>query len=93
MSGVVGAVSDPIKLGFVAADIRVVANKEFLAANPAAKEFFKLFTLPLNDINAQNSLMQDGEKSASDIDRHVKNWIKKNQKTWDSWLDAARKAA
>ncbi len=92
-SGIEGAVSDPIKLGFVAADIQIVANKEFLAANPAAKEFFKLFNLPLNDINAQNTLMQDGEKSATDIDRHVKDWIKKNQATWNGWLESARKAA
>ena len=92
-SGVVGAVSDPIKLGFVAADIQIVANSEFLAKNPAAKEFFKLFTLPLIDINEQNTKMQEGEKSQKDIDRHVKEWIEKNQATWDSWLDAARKAA
>ncbi len=91
--GVEGAVSDPVKLGFVVADIRIVANKKFLAKNPAAKEFFKLFTLPLGDINEQNTKMQNGEKSTKDIDRHVKEWIKKNQKTWDSWLDSARKAA
>jgi len=93
MTGVVGAVTDPLKLGFVAADIRVVANKKFLENNPAAKEFFKLFTLPLADINEQNTRMQDGEKSKEDIDRHVKEWIAKNQTKWDSWLAAARKAA
>ena len=88
-----GAVSNPIKLGFVVADIQIVANKEFLAANPAAKEFFKQFTLPLGDINAQNTLMEEGEKSQKDIEKHVKAWIKKNQKTWDAWLEAARNAA
>ncbi len=93
VSDVTGAVSNPVKLGFVVADIRVVANKKFLAKNPAAKEFFKLFTLPLGDINEQNTKMQNGEKSQKDIDRHVKEWIEKNQKTWDSWLAAARKAA
>jgi glycine betaine/proline transport system substrate-binding protein len=92
-SGVVGAVSDPVKLGFVAADIRVVANKRFLENNPAAKEFFKVFTLPLADINEQNTKMQDGEKSKEDIERHVKEWITKNQETWNGWLDAARAAA
>jgi len=92
-SGIEGAVSDPIKLGFVAADIQVVANSKFLAKNPAAKEFLKVFTLPLGDINEQNTKMQDGEKSSKDIDRHVKEWIEKNQKTWDGWLDTARKAA
>ncbi len=92
VSGIEGAVSDPVKLGFVVSDIRIVANSKFLAKNPAAKEFFKLFTLPLGDINEQNTKMQNGEKSQKDIDRHVKQWIEKNHKTWDSWLNAARKA-
>ncbi|HEY5672351.1 MAG TPA: glycine betaine/L-proline ABC transporter substrate-binding protein ProX [Malonomonas sp.] len=93
VSGIEGAVSDPIKLGFVVADIQIVANSEFLTKNPAAKEFFKVFTLPLGDINEQNTKMQNGEKSSKDIDRHVKEWIKKNQATWDGWLEAARNAA
>jgi glycine betaine/proline transport system substrate-binding protein len=93
MSGVTGAVSDPVKLGFVAADIQIVANKEFLAANPAAKEFFKVFTLPLSDINEQNTKMQEGEKSQKDIKRHVKEWIVKNQEKWNGWLASARAAA
>ena len=93
VSGIEGAVSDPVKLGFVVADIQIVANKEFLAKNPAAKEFFKRFTLPLGDINEQNTKMQNGEKSQKDIDRHVQEWITKNQSTWDGWLAAARNAA
>ena len=93
VSGVTGAVTDPVKMGFVAADIRIVANKKFLAENPAASKFFELFTLPLGDINEQNTKMQDGEKSQEDIERHVKEWIAKNQETWNGWLDAARAAA
>ncbi len=93
VSGVTGAVTDPVKMGFVAADIRIVANKKFLAENPAASKFFELFTLPLGDINEQNTKMQDGEKSQEDIERHVKEWIAKNQETWNGWLEAARAAA
>ena len=63
VSGVEGAVSDPVKLGLVAADIQIVANKKFLAKNPAAKEFFRVFTLPLTDINEQNARMQTGKFS------------------------------
>lgn len=93
VSGIEGAVTDPLKAGFVVSDIQIVANKKFLNENPAAKEFFKVFTLPLGDINEQNTKMQNGEKSTKDIDRHVEEWIEKNQATWDGWLDAARKAA
>ena len=92
VAGVEGAVSDPIKLGFVVADIQIVANKNFLTSNPAAKKFFEVFTLPLSDINEQNAKMQNGEKSQKDIERHAKEWIDNNSAKWESWLEAARKA-
>jgi len=93
VSGVVGAVSDPVKLGFVASDIRIVANKEMLAKNPAVKKFFEVFTLPLLDINAQNTKMNEGQKSQRYIEKHVDEWIAKNQDKWNGWLAEARKAA
>ena len=93
VSGIKGAVSDPIKLGFVVSDIQVVANKKFAEANPAAKKFFEIFTLPLSDINEQNTKMYEGQKSQKDIERHVDEWISKNKATWDGWLEEARKAA
>ena len=93
VSGIEGAVSDPIKLGFVVSDIRAVANKEFLDENPAIRKFLELFTIPLEDINEQNTKMQEGEKSQNDIERHAAEWISANQQKWDTWLDSARMAA
>ncbi|HKK34566.1 MAG TPA: glycine betaine/L-proline ABC transporter substrate-binding protein ProX [Desulfomicrobiaceae bacterium] len=93
MSGIEGAVSDPIKLGFVVSDIRIVANKKFTGANPAARKLFEIFTLSLDDINAQNTRMNEGEKSQRDIENHVDEWIAANPEIWNGWLDAARKAA
>jgi glycine betaine/proline transport system substrate-binding protein len=93
VSGIEGAVTDPLKAGFVVSDIQVVANKKFLEKNPAAKKFFEVFTLPLSDINVQNSKMQDGEKSQDDIERHAQEWIKANQEKWNGWLEEARAAA
>jgi glycine betaine/proline transport system substrate-binding protein len=93
VSGIEGSVSDPVKLGFVVSDIQIVANKKFMAENPAATKFFELFTLSLSDINEQNTKMNEGEKSQKDIERHAAAWIEKNKATWDSWLDEARKAA
>lgn len=92
-TGITGAVSDPIDLGFVVNDIRIVANKEFLADNPAAKKFFEQVKIPLVDINRQNTLMQDGEDSQEDIDRHAREWIQENQEQWNSWIEAAKAAA
>lgn len=93
VSGVEGAVSDPIKLGFVVADIRIAANKKFIATNPAVKKFFELFTLSLADINEQNTRMNEGEKSQKHIEKHAAEWIAKNKATWEGWLTEARKAA
>ncbi len=93
VSGIEGAVSDPVKLGFVVSDIRIVANKKFIAANPAVKKFFEVFTLPLVDINEQNTRMNEGEKSQKDITRHVDQWIAKNKAQWNDWLAQARAAA
>jgi glycine betaine/proline transport system substrate-binding protein len=92
VSGIEGAVTDPVKLGFVVSDIRIVANKKFAEKNPAAKKFFEVLTLPLNDINEQNTRMNEGEKSQKDIERHVDEWIAKNKAKWNGWLDAARTA-
>lgn len=92
VSGVEGAVSDPIKLGFVVSDIQIVANKEFAKKNPAIQKFFEVFTLPLADINEQNTRMDAGEKSQKDIERHVDEWIGKNTEKWNGWLEQARMA-
>nr|WP_217907621.1 glycine betaine/L-proline ABC transporter substrate-binding protein ProX [Desulfosediminicola ganghwensis] len=93
VSGAVGAVSDPVDLGFVVSDIRIVANKKFIEKNPVAKRFFEVFKLPLSDINEQNTRMSEGEKSKKDIERHVEEWIAGNTDTWNGWLTEARKAA
>ena len=92
-SGISGAVSDPIMLGFVVSDIQIVANSEFMEKNPAAKKFFEVFQLDLIDISEQNTRMNEGEKSEKAIEGHVDEWIAKNQSTWDGWLAEARKAA
>jgi len=91
-TGVEGAVSDPIKLGYVVSDIRIVANKKFVEKNPAVGKFFELVTIPLIDINAQNTRMNEGEKSQQDIERHADEWIAANPAKWEGWLAEANKS-
>lgn len=91
--GVEGAVSDPLRPGFIVYDITVVANKKFLEKNPAATAFLKSFRLSIGEVSAQNTLMNQGEKSDKDIARHVDQWIADNQSKWNGWLTAARNAA
>ena len=76
--------------GFQANNQRIVANLDFVKANPSAGKLFAAMKLSANDISAQNLRMRDGEKSPEDIARHVQAWIKGHQKIYDGWLAAAR---
>ena len=48
--------------------------------------------LALADVNKQNNLLNEGEDSQDDIERHVDEWIAENQSTWDSWIEQAKSA-
>jgi glycine betaine/proline transport system substrate-binding protein len=90
--GIPGCVEDPCAMGFVANDIRAVANVEFLEQNPAVRALLEAVVIPLNDIAAQNQLLIEGEDSEEDIARHAQEWIDANRDQVDQWLDAARAA-
>ncbi len=79
-------------LGFPVNDQMVIANTEFLEANPSARQFFEDFTIPIEDINAQNLLVHEGQDSNGQILQHAKDWIASHQSQWDQWIDAAKAA-
>jgi glycine betaine/proline transport system substrate-binding protein len=91
--GVTGAVTDPIEMGFVAANIQVAANNEFLKANPAATELFRQVSLPLAWISEMDKAMNEQDLSDAMVRPLVKEWIAANRETVDGWLEAARAAA
>ena len=84
---------DGKNLGFVVDRMRILANKTFTEANPAARRFFELIEIPQEDISTQNQKLQNGEDSSEDIRRHAQAWISAHQEDFDSWLNEARKAA
>lgn len=90
LEGVEGCINDPCKLGFPANDIVPVVNSEFLADNPAVGALLNEVAIPLEDIFAQNSAMNDGD---TDIEAQAAAWIEENRAAVDGWLDAARAAA
>ncbi|NVK75283.1 proline/glycine betaine ABC transporter substrate-binding protein ProX [Marinomonas sp. CT5] len=79
--------------GFDINSERIVANKAFAEANPAAKKLFEIMKLPINAVSAENMLIADGEDSQRDIAIHADNWISANQATFDGWISEAKKAA
>jgi len=84
--------ADPCNLGWDAADIRVTANNDFLAANPAAARLFELVVISPVDVALQNVAYSLGEDTEQDIDRHAADWLSVNRDTVDRWLTAARNA-
>ena len=80
-------------LGFARNRIQVIARKEFLKANPAVNKLFQLAKLKIKDIAAQNKKMRDGENTPEDLERHVDEWIKANERTFHRWIVKSFKAA
>ena len=79
--------------GFVVNTQHIVANKDFVQKNPAAGKLFEVMKVSVNDINAQNLRMSQGENKPQDIERHTDGWIKAHQKTFDGWIEQAEAAA
>ncbi|MGE4250020.1 MAG: glycine betaine/L-proline ABC transporter substrate-binding protein ProX [Parvibaculaceae bacterium] len=83
---------DGRNIGFSVNNIRIIANNDFLKNAPAAKRWFELVTVPIEDVNAENLKINDGEKSDQDIRQHAENWIAANQAKFDNWLSEAKAA-
>ena len=79
--------------GFPLNTQKIVANKAFTDANPAAAKLFATMKLPVADINAQNLAMKDGQNKPADIERHTDGWIKAHQALFDGWIEQAKAAA
>lgn len=79
-------------LGFAIDQNIILANKDFLAANPKAKRWFELVQIPLEDYSAESLRIQNGENSAKEIRSHAEEWVSKNQELFDRWIEEASKA-
>ena len=92
VSDVMGAVSNPLEMGFPANDILIAANNEFLAANPAAEALFAQIEIPLEDIASMTARINEGEDSDDDVSAMAAEWLSTNQEVIDGWLAEARSA-
>ena len=77
--------SGKCKIGWVAADILVTANNDFLAANPAANALFEAVRLSVIDVSLANVAMGEGE-SPTDL---ATQWLADNRDLADEWIAAA----
>jgi glycine betaine/proline transport system substrate-binding protein len=83
---------DRKNLGFAVDNIQILANQQFIDANPAAKRLFEVIEIPLGDINAQNQLIKSGENTPEEIRRHGSEWVNNHQQQFDTWIETARQA-
>ncbi len=79
--------------GFQMNSMKIVANKKFAEANPAAAKLFSIMKVSINDISAENMMMRQGANSSADIEAHANGWIKAHQKLFNSWIKEAKQAA
>ena len=75
-------------IGWLAADIQVTANNDFLAANPAARALFEAVRLSVIDVSLANLAMAGGERP-TDL---ATQWIADSRDLVDEWIAAARAA-
>ena len=84
---------DGKNLGFAVDNVSVLARNDFLAANPAANALFETAKIPVNDVSVAALAISKGADSTEEIWALADKWIADNRATYDSWLDAARKAS
>ncbi len=72
---------------------QIVANRKWAMAHPSAAKLFSVMKLSSHDVSVQNLAMQKGQSSDEDVKRQTEGWIKAHQKTFNHWLEVARKAA
>ena len=75
--------------GWIAVDILVTANTEFLRANPRARALFEAVKLTVAEVSEANLTQQLGDHP----DDVAARWIADNRDRVDQWLAAARAAA
>ncbi|MCQ8876405.1 MAG: proline/glycine betaine ABC transporter substrate-binding protein ProX [Mesorhizobium sp.] len=79
-------------LGFPVNDQKIIANTTWLNANPKAKKFFELVQIPVEDVNAENTQVANGEKSNEQIMKHATDWIAAHHADWEKWIAEAKAA-
>ncbi|MER8760486.1 glycine betaine/L-proline ABC transporter substrate-binding protein ProX [Mesorhizobium sp. M0976] len=91
-----GAVTDVRGIGNIGFPVNtqhVIANTQFLKRNPSARKWFELLAIPIEDVNAENMLVHEGQNSPTDVLRHAEQWKDKHRAQWDAWIAEAKAAA
>ena len=83
------ALSDGRNPGFGSNDNYVLVNRDFAEANPKAIAFFEGLKIPISDLSAMMTRMNNGEDSPEQLEQIAKDWIADHQAEWDALIAKA----
>jgi len=83
---------DGCQVGWLAADIEITANKDWLADKPAARELFNQFKPALIDLAIAGVELAASDGSNAAVESIAASWIENNRDLADSWVNAAMAA-
>ena len=75
--------------GFGVDTIVFLANKKFLAQNPAVRRLFELVHIPIEDVNAVILRQHNGENSEEQIMQQAREWVDAHKDQFDAWVKEA----
>lgn len=94
VKGVVGCAggADPCRMAMGAWNYDTVANKQFLASNPAVKALLEQIRFPLSTWSEWEGAISKEGGSVSVVKKLSDAWIASNRSQFDQWVAAASKA-
>ncbi|TIS42912.1 MAG: proline/glycine betaine ABC transporter substrate-binding protein ProX, partial [Mesorhizobium sp.] len=85
--------ADPCRMAMAAWNWNAVANRKFIAANPAVKKLVEQMSFPLADWSTWEQTISEKGGSDSNIKKLAQEWIKTHQEQFNSWVDRAKIAS
>ncbi|WMY11849.1 glycine betaine/L-proline ABC transporter substrate-binding protein ProX [Paraburkholderia phenoliruptrix] len=94
VKGVVGCAggADPCRMAMGAWNYDTVANKQFLAGNPAVKALLEQIRFPLSTWSEWEGAISKEGGSVSVVKKLSDSWFASNQSQFDQWVATASKA-
>lgn len=84
--------ADPCRMAMAAWNWGAVANKAFIAANPAVKALVEKISFPLATWSAWEFNINKGGGSPANITKMTDEWLAANKPQFDGWVAGARAA-
>lgn len=86
--------ADPCRMAMAAWNWNSIANKDFIAANPAVEALVSAISFPLETWSQwEEGISEQGGSSPRAVREAADKWIEENKDTYQSWLAQARQAA